>query len=163
MRLAPEQIRVVIHPQSIVHSMVVCRDQSVLAQLGTPDMKVPIACGLAWPERIASGASQLDFATLGALTFEVPHAGRFPGLDLAYDCLKAAPGATNVLNAANEIAVAAFLEGAIAFPAIHAVNAATLEQVAGHFGPQDTLDDLLALDERARAVARQHVKARMLR
>ncbi len=158
--LPPEQIRVVIHPQSIVHSMVVCRDQSVLAQLGTPDMKVPIACGLAWPERIGSGASRLDFATLGALTFEVPHAGRFPGLDLAYDCLKAPPGATNVLNAANEIAVAAFLEGAIAFPAIHAVNAATLEQVAGHFGPQDTLDDLLALDERARAVARQQVKAK---
>ena len=148
--LQPDQIRVVIHPQSIVHSMVVCRDQSVLAQLGTPDMKVPIACGLAWPERIASGAARLDFTTLGALSFEVPAPGRFPGLDLAFDCLNAAPGATNVLNAANEIAVAAFLEGAIRFPAIHAVNAATLEQVAGNFGPQETLDDLLALDERAR-------------
>jgi len=158
--LQPDQIRVVIHPQSIVHSMVVCRDQSVLAQLGTPDMKVPIACGLAWPERIASGAARLDFATLGALSFEVPEPRRFPGLDLAYDCLNAAPGATNVLNAANEIAVAAFLDGAIRFPAIHAVNAATLDQVAGNFGPQDTLDDLLALDERARAVALQHVKAR---
>ena len=158
--LQPEQIRVVIHPQSIMHSMVVCRDQSVLAQLGTPDMKVPIACGLAWPERFDSGASRLDFTTLGALSFEALDARRFPSLGLAYDCLKAAPGATNVLNAANEIAVAAFLEGAIRFPAIHAVNAATLEQVAGHFGPQDTLDDLLALDERARAVAQQHVKAR---
>ena len=158
--LQPDQIRVVIHPQSILHSMVVCRDQSVLAQLGTPDMKVPIACGLAWPERIDSGAARLDFATLGALSFEVPEPGRFPGLDLAYDCLNAAPGATNVLNAANEIAVSAFLDGAIRFPAIHAVNAATLDQVAGNFGPQDTLDDLLALDERARAVALQHVKAR---
>jgi 1-deoxy-D-xylulose-5-phosphate reductoisomerase len=158
--LQPEQIRVVIHPQSIVHSMVVCRDQSVLAQLGTPDMKVPIACGLAWPERITSGASRLDFATLGSLTFEAPDASRFPGLSLAYDCLKAAVGATNVLNAANEIAVAAFLEGAIRFPDIHAVNSATLEQVAGSFGPQDTLDDLLALDERARGVAAQRVKAR---
>src|SRR5205085_8956948 len=92
--LAPEQIEVVIHPQSIVHSMVVCRDQSVLAQLGTPDMKVPIACGLAWPERIESGASALAFATLGALTFGAPDARRFPGLGLAYDCLRAAPGAT---------------------------------------------------------------------
>ena len=160
--LQPEQIRVVIHPQSIVHSMVVCRDQSVLAQLGTPDMKVPIACGLAWPERFHSGASRLDFTTVGALSFEALDGRRFPGLNLAYECLKAAPGATNVLNAANEIAVAAFLDGAIRFPAIHAVNAATLEQVAGTFGPQDTLDDLLALDERARAVARQHVKARAM-
>jgi len=158
--LTPEQIRVVIHPQSIVHSMVVCCDQSVLAQLGTPDMKVPIAYGLAWPERFDSGASRLDFTTLGALSFEAPDPQRFPGLGLAYDCLKAAPGASNVLNAANEIAVAAFLQGAIRFPAIHAVNAATLEQVAGDFGSQDTLDDLLALDERARSVAHQHVKAR---
>ena len=158
--LQPQQIRVVIHPQSIVHSMVVCRDQSVLAQLGTPDMKVPIACGLAWPERIESGASPLDFSTLGALTFQVPDAQRFPALGLAYDCLRAAPGATNVLNAANEIAVAAFLDGAIPFPAIHAVNAATLDQVAGDFGAQQCLDDLLALDERARALAGSHVKRR---
>ena len=76
--LQPEQIRVVIHPQSIVHSMVVCRDQSVLAQLGTPDMKVPIACGLAWPERIASGASRLDFMTWVRLTFDALDARRFP-------------------------------------------------------------------------------------
>lgn len=158
--LAPEQIRVVIHPQSIVHSMVVCRDQSVLAQLGTPDMKVPIAFGLAWPERIESGAAQLDFTALGALHFAAPDMQRFPGLALAYACLHAAPGATNVLNAANEVAVAAFLDGAIAFPAIHAVNAATLEAVAGDFGAQDTLDDLLALDERARALARQQVTRR---
>ncbi|HEU5293613.1 MAG TPA: 1-deoxy-D-xylulose-5-phosphate reductoisomerase [Burkholderiaceae bacterium] len=158
--LEPRQIRVVIHPQSIVHSMVVCRDRSVLAQLGTPDMKVPIACGLAWPERIDSGAAQLDFTTLGALTFEAPDLQRFPGLALAYDCLGAAPGATNVLNAANEIAVAAFLDGAIRFPDIHAVNAATLELVSGDFGAQETLDDLLALDGRARSVAAQHVRAR---
>jgi len=158
--LQPEQIRVVIHPQSIVHSMVVCRDQSVLAQLGTPDMKVPIACGLAWPERIDSGAARLDFATLGTLSFEAPDARRFPSLTLAYECLRAAPGATNVLNAANEIAVAAFLEGAIPFPAIHAVNAATLEQVGSDFGAQDTLDDLLALDARARDAARRQVKGR---
>lgn len=93
-----------------------------------------------------------------ALTFEAPDARRFPGLALAYDCLRAAPGATNVLNAANEVAVGAFLDRAVPFPAIHAVNAATLEQMAGDFGAQDTLEDLLALDERARALARRHVR-----
>src|SRR5262245_11848144 len=160
--LAPEDVRVVMHPQSIVHSMVVMRDQSVLAQLGTPDMKVPIACALAWPERIESGAAALDFASMGSLTFRSADLKRYPALQLAYDCLRAPPGATNVLNAANEVAVAAFLNGAIAFPAIDAVNAATLEQIAGNLGPQDTLDDLLALDERARALARQHTKARAI-
>jgi 1-deoxy-D-xylulose-5-phosphate reductoisomerase len=158
--LPPDAVRVVMHPQSIVHSMVVMRDQSVLAQLGTPDMKVPIACALAWPERIESGAAPLDFTAMGSLSFQTPDVARFPALGLAYDCLRASPGATNVLNAANEIAVAAFLDGAIRFPAIHAVNAATLEQVAGDFGPQECLDDLLALDERARALARAHVKQR---
>jgi 1-deoxy-D-xylulose-5-phosphate reductoisomerase len=157
--LAPDALRVVMHPQSIVHSMVVMRDQSVLAQLGTPDMKVPIACALAWPERIESGATQLDFASMGALTFRAADLTRFPALRLAYDCLRAAPGATNVLNAANEVAVAAFLDGAIAFTAIDAVNEATLERLAGNFGPQDSLEDLLALDARARAVARRHVEA----
>jgi 1-deoxy-D-xylulose-5-phosphate reductoisomerase len=160
--LPPEAVRVVMHPQSIVHSMVVMRDQSVLAQLGTPDMKVPIACALAWPERIESGATPLDFATMGSLSFRAADLERYPALKLAYDCLRAAPGATNVLNAANEVAVAAFLNGAIRFPAIDAVNDATLAQLAGSFGPQDSLDDLLALDERARAVARQHVKGRAI-
>jgi 1-deoxy-D-xylulose-5-phosphate reductoisomerase len=159
--LPPEAVRVVIHPQSIVHSMVVMRDQSVLAQLGTPDMKVPIACALAWPERIDSGAARLDVASMGSLSFRVADLSRFPALRLAYDCLRAAPGATNVLNAANEVAVAAFLNGTIRFPAIDAVNEATLERLGGDLGPQDTLDDLLALDERARAVARQQVKARL--
>ena len=160
--LPPESLRVVMHPQSIVHSMVVMRDQSVLAQLGTPDMKVPIACALAWPERIASGAAPLDFAAMGSLTFREADLQRYPALQLAYDCLRAPPGATNVLNAANEVAVAAFLDGAIPFPAIDAINAATLERLAAGFGPQDTLGDLLALDERARAVARQHVKSRAI-
>jgi 1-deoxy-D-xylulose-5-phosphate reductoisomerase len=158
--LPPESVRVVMHPQSIVHSMVVMRDQSVLAQLGTPDMKVPIACALAWPERIESGAAPLDFATMGSLDFRAADLARYPALRLAYDCLRAPPGATNVLNAANEVAVAAFLNGAIRFPAIDAVNDATLAQLAGNFGPQDSLGDLLALDERARAAARQHVKSK---
>jgi 1-deoxy-D-xylulose-5-phosphate reductoisomerase len=160
--LPPEQVRVAMHPQSIVHSMVVMRDQSVLAQLGTPDMKVPIACALAWPERIESGAAPLDFASMGALSFRAVDLVRYPALKLAYDCLQAPPGATNVLNAANEVAVAAFLNGVIRFPAIDAVNDATLEQLAGTFGPQDSLDDLLALDERARAVARQQVKTKAI-
>ncbi len=160
--LPPESLRVVMHPQSIVHSMVVMRDQSVLAQLGTPDMKVPIACALAWPERIASGAAPLDFAAMGSLTFRAADLQRYPALQLAYDCLRAPPGATNVLNAANEVAVAAFLDGAIRFPAIDAVNASTLERLAADFGPQNTLDDLLALDQRARAVAQQFTRERAI-
>jgi len=160
--LPPEAVRVVMHPQSIVHSMVVMRDQSVLAQLGTPDMKVPIACALAWPERIESGAAQLDFTSMGALTFRAADLARYPALKLAYDCLRAAPGATNVLNAANEVAVEAFLDGAIPFTAIDAVNEATLDRMAGSFGPQDSLDDLLALDGHARALARQYAKSKAI-
>ena len=157
--LSPEQVQVLIHPQQIIHSMVVCRDHSVLAQLGTPDMKVPIAYGLSWPERIESGATRLDFTSLGGLHFEPPNPQRFPGLGLAFDALRGAPGATNVLNAANEVAVAAFLDGAIGFKAIHRVIAATLDTLAGRFGSQDSLDELLALDARARSTARDHVKA----
>ncbi len=127
--LEPAQIRVVIHPQSIVHSMVVCRDNSVLAQLGTPDMRVPIAYGLAFPERIESGASQLDFTAMSQLSFEAPDFSRYPGLQLAWDTLRATPGSTAVLNAANEEAVAAFLAGTIRFDRIHSVNACTLESV----------------------------------
>jgi len=151
--LEPERIRVVIHPQSIIHSMVVCRDASVLAQLGTPDMKVPIAYGLAFPERIESGAASLDFLQLNALTFEQPERSRCPGLFLAWDALRAPAGTTAVLNAANEEAVAAFLAGTIAFTAIHKVNAQTLERLPPDLGPGHTLADLLDLDRRARALA----------
>jgi len=157
--LQPEQVRVLIHPQQIIHSMIVCRDNSVLAQLGTPDMKVPIAYGLSWPERIESGAAQLDFAALGGLHFENPDPRRFPGLGLAFDALRAAPGATNALNAVNEVAVGAFLAGMISFTTIHRVNAQTLDSLAGQFGPQDTLDDLLELDARAREAAQRQVRA----
>jgi 1-deoxy-D-xylulose-5-phosphate reductoisomerase len=156
--LAPEQIKVVIHPQSIIHSMVVCRDASVLAQLGTPDMKVPIALGLSYPERIESGASQLDFLALQGLTFEPADAVRFPGLQLAWQALAAPPGSTAVLNAANEEAVAAFLAGKLAFTAIHRVNADTVEALAPRLGPVQHIDDLLDLDRRARSVARQRVQ-----
>jgi 1-deoxy-D-xylulose-5-phosphate reductoisomerase len=152
--LAPEQVQVVIHPQSIIHSMVVCRDASVLAQLGTPDMRVPIAYGLSYPERIESGAARLDFLALSALTFEPPDAQRFPGLQLAWEALRAPAGATAVLNAANEEAVAAFLDRRIGFTAIHRVNASTVETLAARLGPVNGIGDLLALDERARAAAR---------
>ena len=155
--LSPERLEVVIHPQSVIHSMVQYRDSSVLAQLGTPDMRVPIAYGLAWPERVASGAQALDFASLADMSFESfdsrDHRQRFPGLQLAWDVLKAAPGTTAVLNAANEVAVAAFLEREIRFDQIHSVNLATLGAVAP--SKPHGLADLLALDAEARAVARQ--------
>jgi 1-deoxy-D-xylulose-5-phosphate reductoisomerase len=152
--LQPEQVRVVIHPQSVIHSMVVCRDHSVLAQLGTPDMRVPIAYGLAFPERIESGASQLDFATMQGLSFEPADRARFPGLYLAWDALKAPDGSTTVLNAANEMAVAAFLDGAIKFTDIHRVNEQTISAVLPTAADGATIGDLLALDARARSSAR---------
>ena len=156
--LTPAQIKVVIHPQQIVHSMVVCRDNSVLAQLGTPDMRVPIAYGLSFPERIESGASQLDFTTLSALTFEAPDFERYPGLALAWETLRSPEGSTTVLNAANETAVAAFLAGTIRFDQIHSVIAEALERVDLRASGNDSLDALLDVDHRARRQASQFVK-----
>ncbi|CAN7403188.1 MULTISPECIES: 1-deoxy-D-xylulose-5-phosphate reductoisomerase [unclassified Variovorax] len=149
--VAPEQIEVVIHPQSVVHSMVQFTDASVIAQLGTPDMRVPIAVGLAWPERIQSGAARLDFRQMAALTFDAPDVQLFPGLGLAWQALRAAPGTTAVLNAANEVAVEAFLHHRLRFDRIHAVNLETLDAVQ----PSNpaSLADLLALDASARAAA----------
>jgi 1-deoxy-D-xylulose-5-phosphate reductoisomerase len=158
--LAPEQVRVVIHPQSVIHSMVVCRDHSVLAQLGTPDMRVPIAFGLAFPERVVSGASQLDFATMQELSFEPADRKRFPGLYLAWEALKGAPGSSAVLNAANEVAVAAFLEGTIRFTDIHRVNEQIFNDVQPAPADSASLDDLLSLDERSRAAARELIRRR---
>ncbi|WP_425259693.1 1-deoxy-D-xylulose-5-phosphate reductoisomerase [Rubrivivax sp. RP6-9] len=152
--LEPERVQVVIHPQSIIHSMVVCRDASVLAQLGTPDMRVPITYGLSYPERIESGAPRLDFLQLSALSFEPVDPLRFPGLQLAWEALRAPAGSTAVLNAANEEAVAAFLDRRIRFTDIHRVNAGTIEALAPRLGPVTGIGDLLALDERARTHAR---------
>jgi 1-deoxy-D-xylulose-5-phosphate reductoisomerase len=153
--VAPEQIEVVIHPQSVIHSMVQYRDHSVMAQLGTPDMKVPIAYGLSWPQRMTSGASALDFRTMSDLTFESlnthGHGQRFPGLALAWSVLAAPAGTTAVLNAANEMAVAAFLAGQIRFDQMHAVNLETLAKVQPT--PPGSLEDLLALDAQSRDVA----------
>lgn len=151
--LHPDQIKVVIHPQQIIHSMVQFKDASILAQLGTPDMRVPIACGLSWPERITSGASKLDFSTLSALAFEDADAIRFPGLHLSWQALKAAEGTTAVLNAANEVAVGAFLSGRLRFDHIHAVNLATLNAVSP--SKPDSLEALLDLDCQARSAAEQ--------
>ncbi len=149
--LAPEQIKVLIHPQSIIHSMVVCRDQSVLAQLGTPDMRVPIAYGLSFPERITSGASRLDLLSTPSLTFEEADAARFPGLHLSWQALRGAEGSTTVLNAANEIAVDAFLNGRLRFDRIHAVNAQCLTDIVP--GDCGSIAALLDLDARTRAHA----------
>jgi len=156
--MAPEQIQVVIHPQQIIHSMVQFKDASILAQLGTPDMRVPIACGLAWPELIESGAALLDFAKLSALAFEEADARRFPGLHLSWQALRAVEGTTAVLNAANEVAVDAFLSRRLSFDRIHTVNLATLERVSP--AKPASLEDLLALDAQARGAAQAAV-ARM--
>ena len=155
--MLPEQLDVVIHPQSVIHSMVQYRDHSVVAQLGTPDMRVPIAYGLSWPERIESGAAALDFHTLADMTFEAmdepEHLLRFPGLRLAWETLSGAPGSCAVLNAANEVAVEAFLNKRIRFDQIHDVNRATLDGFMT--APPENLEDLLDLDKRSRLQAEQ--------
>ena len=162
--LPPERLDVVIHPQSVIHSMVQYRDNSVVAQLGTPDMRVPIAYGLSWPHRIESGAQALDFHSMAAMSFEAVdghgHPERFPSLRLAWEALKGPTGTTAVLNAANEVTVAAFLDKRLRFDHMHAVNLATLARVL----PQapDSLDDLLALDAQARAVAAELCAQRAL-
>lgn len=157
--LLPEQLEVVIHPQSVIHSMVQYRDHSVVAQLGTPDMRVPIAYGLSWPERIESGAAALDFHALAAMTFEAmdepEHVLRFPGLRLAWETLKGAPGSCAILNAANEVAVEAFLNKRIRFDQIHAVNRQTLDSLV--CAPPLTLEDLLVLDAQSRQKAAQTI------
>ena len=153
--LPVEKIEVVIHPQSVIHSMVQYVDHSVVAQLGTPDMRGPIAYGLSWPQRVVSGATALNFSTMSNLTFEpLTHAGhlqRYPGLELAWAVLKAPPGTTAVLNAANEVAVAAFLDRKIRYDQIHHVNAETLGRLSP--SPPASLEDLLALDQQSRAAA----------
>ena len=149
--LRPEQIEVVIHPQSTVHSMVQYFDTSVVAQMGTPDMRVPIAYGLGWPGRLASGAKALDFQTLSAMTFEALDPVRFPCMQLAWEVLAGPIGTTAVVNAANEVAVAAFLSRKIRFDQIYAVNRETLNRmVLSHVSG---LDDLLDIDSRARVIA----------
>ena len=149
------QIEVVIHPQSVIHSMVQYKDRSVVAQLGTPDMRGPIAYGLSWPERIESGAAALDFSTMGALSFEKPDERLFPGLRLAWEALGGPSGTTAVLNAANEVAVAAFLGGRLRFDQIHTINHATLQALSP--SKPKSLEDLLAIDAQTRDHASRQI------
>jgi 1-deoxy-D-xylulose-5-phosphate reductoisomerase len=151
-----ENIEVVIHPQSVIHSMVGYIDGSVLAQLGNPDMRTPIAHALAYPERMDAGVAPLDFAQLSGLHFESPDLVRFPCLALAKTALSSAGSAPAVLNAANEVAVEAFLAGRIGFLSISRVVAATLERIAAV--PLESLEHLLQIDARARAEARSLVE-----
>ena len=154
--VTPQQIEVMIHPQSIIHSLVQYRDTSVVAQMGTPDMRVPIAYGLAWPERITSGAKALDFKALATMSFDAPDPRRFPGLQLAWEVLDGPVGSTAVLNAANEVAVAAFLAGQIRFDQIHSVNREALDSV--QLKAVSGIEDLLAIDHQTRTAAQAVVK-----
>lgn len=152
-----EQIRVLIHPQSVIHSMVSYVDGSVLAQLGNPDMRTPIAHALAWPERIASGVAPLDLAEIAQLQFERPDLARFPCLKLAYDALQAGGSAPAILNAANEVAVQAFLDRRIGFREIDRLIDQTLARMPG--SELAELDALLATDREARAVTEGMIRS----
>jgi 1-deoxy-D-xylulose-5-phosphate reductoisomerase len=153
--LAQDRIEILVHPESIVHSMVAFQDGSVLAQLGQPDMRIPIAHTLGWPERISAPTPRLDLAAIGKLTFEAPDHARFPALGLAGDALRQAGSAPTVLNAANEVAVAAFLAGRIGFLQVAAVVEAVLEASDCHAAA--CLDDVLEVDAEARRRAAEMV------
>jgi 1-deoxy-D-xylulose-5-phosphate reductoisomerase len=154
----PSLIEVVVHPESVIHSMVEYADGSVIAQLGNPDMRTPIAYALAWPQRIESGVEQLNLFAIKRLNFEPPDEKRFPCLRLAREAMQTAGTATAILNAANEVAVAGFLNGELPFTAIPDLIAATLDAVAA--GPMNSIDDVLAADGTSRAQAHQIMRAR---
>ena len=153
--ISPEQIQVVLHPESIIHSMVSYVDGSVLAQLGNPDMRTPIANALAWPKRIAAGVEPLDIFQVAQLNFETPEFKRFPCLELAYNAYAAGGTSTAILNAANEVAVEAFLNKQIRFTDIAKTIAHALGNTAAH--PADDLDVILQDDAAAREVARSYI------
>ena len=149
--MPPEKIDVLIHPQSIVHSMIEFADGGVLAQLGVPDMRLPILYAMAFPDRLETGAKPLDLAQIGSLTFEAPDRAKFPGMFLAYDALRAGGAACAMLNAANEIAVGAFLSGRIPFGRIWQLNRDTLEAAGDQ--PADSVEAVFVADALARRVA----------
>ncbi len=152
----PDKVQVVIHPQSVIHSMVEYLDGSVLAQLATPDMRIPIAHALAWPDRIESGAERLDLFKIARLDFEAPDFDRFPCLAYAYETASQDNSAAIIMNAANEVAVAAFLNHDILFPGIPQVISKTQSELT----PQsvETIDDILSEDQRARELAKDIIK-----
>ena len=152
------RLDVIVHPQSVIHSMVEYVDGSVLAQLGSPDMRIPIAYAMGWPDRIATPAARLNLAQIANLSFEAPDLERFPCLKLAWDAMRAGGSAPCILNAANEIAVAAFIAEQAGFLDIDAIVAETLAMVP--HAPVETLEDVLAVDAQARSVARQLVVKR---
>jgi len=152
-----KQIEILIHPQSVIHSMVSYKDGSVLAQLGTPDMRTPISYALAWPERMETPGRQLDLAQIGKLTFEAPDLERFPALTLARDTLKAGGSLPTILNAANEVAVRCFLEEKIGFLDITRVTAEVLDRTPN--SEPNTLDEISDCDEAARVLAEEMVSA----
>ena len=152
-----ENIEILVHPQSVVHSMVAYVDGSVLAQLGAPDMRTPIAYTLSWPERMAAPTKRLDLAEIGQLSFEKPDLEKFPALRIARAALTSGNGSTAVLNAANEVAVASFLDEKIGFLDIAAMVENTLERVAAQ--PVNSFDDFEQLDTEARRVAQSLVKS----
>ena len=154
--LGPERIDVLVHPQSVIHSMVSYVDGSVLAQLGQPDMRTPIAYTLAWPERMIAPVDRLDLAAVGQLTFEEPDPVRFPALRLAREALQAGGSAPTILNAANEVAVRAFLEGRIGFLDIAKVVEDTLLSLPA--SPLQSLEDVWSVDREARAIASDHMQ-----
>jgi 1-deoxy-D-xylulose-5-phosphate reductoisomerase len=153
----PERIEVVVHPQSVIHSMVEYEDGSMLAQLSNPDMRTPIAVGLGWPERLEAGVEPLDILQRGSLDFEPPDLDAFPCLRLAMEAARVGGGAPVVLNAANEVAVAAFLGERLPFPGIAELVSHTLDTVSG--GEVDSLESILALDRRARTAAEAQLTA----
>jgi 1-deoxy-D-xylulose-5-phosphate reductoisomerase len=159
--LDESRIEVLVHPQSVVHGLVYYRDGSVLAQLGTPDMRVPIAHTLAWPARMPTPARRLDLAALGRLEFTAPDTERFPALDLARHALRAGGGAPTILSAANEVAVEAFLAHRIGFLDIAASVARVLDLLGAP--PADSLDAVLALDVLARQTAARVIAAQAAR
>ena len=154
-----DRLDVVVHPQSVVHSMVEYADGSVLAQMGTPDMRTPIAYALAWPDRMAAPTARLDLRRIGQLTFEAVDAGRFPAIGLALECLRRGCGAPTVLNAANEVAVAAFLGGRIGFLEIVDLVRRTVEAADrdGLLREVEDLEAVAGLDTRARELAAEFV------
>ena len=154
--VTPDQVEVVVHPQSVIHSMVEFEDGSVLAQLGNPDMRTPIAHALAWPDRIDSGVASLDLFSVARLDFERPDMTRFPCLRFAYDAARAGGTAPTILNAANEVAAQAFLDRRIGFPDIARVCEYTIAHLASH--PEAQLEVVIADDFEARTVANRYVQ-----